>query len=284
MTPEHAELLTPHLALPDIATLPSVLMQSFCHIPSGPLSAAVTAIYLNRAPEYAVEELMIPTQPELWCSLGERFEWGTLTVGTFAGHGWLSGLQTRPVRVSSGGAHLTIGILFQPWGLYQCLQTDPTALINQTLPASPHFQDTVQRLLHQYNGPDLLSQLEEYLLQHFPPRPIPSYIPDIIAEICRPQPTRLYVRELSRRADIATKTLIGQFGRTIGLSPLRYIHLRQIQQAALYIRNRPDWSLTDIGYETGFADQAHFVRIFGRMTGMSPGRFRAFCRALTASR
>ncbi|MGO1975511.1 MAG: helix-turn-helix domain-containing protein, partial [Propionibacteriaceae bacterium] len=66
--------------------------------------------------------------------------------------------------------------------------------------------------------------------------------------------------------------------RRLGLSPKWLIQRRRLQEAAERLRvgrARP----ADIAAELGYADQAHFVRDFQRVTTMTPGVFAARWRA-----
>jgi AraC family transcriptional regulator len=58
------------------------------------------------------------------------------------------------------------------------------------------------------------------------------------------------------------------YGQTVG----EYVQLLRVAHASrLLIGRRP---LAEIAYESGFADQSHFNRLFKRHTGMTPGAFR----------
>jgi AraC-like DNA-binding protein len=43
---------------------------------------------------------------------------------------------------------------------------------------------------------------------------------------------------------------------------------------------KPDTSLTDLAYEFGYTDQAHFIRDFKEFTDKTPGEFAAEIRKL----
>jgi AraC family transcriptional regulator len=45
-------------------------------------------------------------------------------------------------------------------------------------------------------------------------------------------------------------------------------------RAACELLRTAEWPLAVIAAECGFADQSHFTRIFRRMTGTTPARFR----------
>lgn len=52
-----------------------------------------------------------------------------------------------------------------------------------------------------------------------------------------------------------------------------YVRKRRIEKA-IELMQRPEYSLTEIAYLTGFTDQSHFTRIFKKETGSSPSDFR----------
>ena len=53
-----------------------------------------------------------------------------------------------------------------------------------------------------------------------------------------------------------------------------YINRVRIDNAKLFLLN-DDISLTDVAYLSGFDDQSYFSKIFKKVTGVTPGRFRS---------
>jgi AraC-like DNA-binding protein len=79
--------------------------------------------------------------------------------------------------------------------------------------------------------------------------------------------------ELEAVTGLSRYELARQFRRVMGTSPYRYSVMRRLGFArTLIVEKRP---LVDIALETGFADQAHFTRMFTAAFGMSPARYRA---------
>lgn len=64
------------------------------------------------------------------------------------------------------------------------------------------------------------------------------------------------------------------FRRETGTSPLAYVRARRCERAKrLMLEGR--LSLAEVALACGFAHQAHFTTIFGRIVGTTPGRWRA---------
>jgi AraC-like DNA-binding protein len=67
--------------------------------------------------------------------------------------------------------------------------------------------------------------------------------------------------------------LARQFRVMFGTSPYRYLLMRRLELAREGIhRRRP---LADVASDAGFADQAHFTRVFKAAFGLTPARYRA---------
>jgi AraC-like DNA-binding protein len=79
--------------------------------------------------------------------------------------------------------------------------------------------------------------------------------------------------ELEAVTGLSRYELARQFRAFLGTSPYRYLLLRRLDAACAQLL--ADGPLVDVALATGFADQAHFTRVFTGAFGMSPGRYRA---------
>ena len=63
------------------------------------------------------------------------------------------------------------------------------------------------------------------------------------------------------------------FKQTTGISPHQFILQLKIERAKQLI-NKTQLSLTEIAYELGFTDQAHFSNAFKKIIGVAPRQYR----------
>jgi AraC-like DNA-binding protein len=82
--------------------------------------------------------------------------------------------------------------------------------------------------------------------------------------------------ELESITGLTRYDLARQFRLMFGTSPHRYLLMRRLDLARrLILEARP---LADVAGEAGFADQAHFTRVFKAAFGLTPARYRALRR------
>jgi AraC family transcriptional regulator len=84
---------------------------------------------------------------------------------------------------------------------------------------------------------------------------------------------RLSIDELSLEAGVHPVHLSRIFRRFSGRGIGEYVHRLRVREACERMLDR-EVSLADISFELGFADQAHFSRVFRAIAGVSPGAFR----------
>ncbi len=79
--------------------------------------------------------------------------------------------------------------------------------------------------------------------------------------------------ELARLADMSRYQLIRAFRAVTGMTP----HAWQLNQRVNLARERirEGTGIAEVALQLGFADQAHFQRVFKAYAGVTPGRFRA---------
>jgi AraC-like DNA-binding protein len=79
--------------------------------------------------------------------------------------------------------------------------------------------------------------------------------------------------ELESVTGLTRYDLARQFRHMFGTSPYRYLLMRRVDFARELIHQQH--SLVDVACDAGFADQAHFTRVFRSAFGLTPARYRA---------
>jgi AraC-like DNA-binding protein len=90
----------------------------------------------------------------------------------------------------------------------------------------------------------------------------------IDAHFAQPLP----LQDLCDAAQLSGSYLIRAFKKRYGVAPHEYQTNRRIQYAKARLRDGAP--LAQVALDVGFADQAHFQRVFKRMTAATPGQYR----------
>lgn len=79
--------------------------------------------------------------------------------------------------------------------------------------------------------------------------------------------------ELERVTGLSRYDLARQFRLVVGTSPYRYSLMRRLSHARAQVAQRRP--LAQVALDAGFADQAHFTRLFAAAFGITPARYAA---------
>lgn len=86
--------------------------------------------------------------------------------------------------------------------------------------------------------------------------------------------TVVAVAQICERFHVTERSLQRLTRRRLGLTPKWLIQRRRLQEAAELLRE-PDETLAELAARLSYADEAHFVRDFKAVTGMTPREFSA---------
>jgi len=84
----------------------------------------------------------------------------------------------------------------------------------------------------------------------------------------------IHLNDLAQTAGLSAFHFAKLFKQSTGASPHQYILQRRLERAKELLR-KPSMSLSEIGLESGFADQSHFTNVFRRFVGATPSKFRS---------
>jgi AraC-like DNA-binding protein len=79
------------------------------------------------------------------------------------------------------------------------------------------------------------------------------------------------ISQLTKDLNISQSPLEKRFRSVVGTSPKKFAAIIRMKHALKSFQQNQ--SLTDLGYEAGFYDQAHFIKEFRTFTGQSPTSF-----------
>jgi AraC-like DNA-binding protein len=79
------------------------------------------------------------------------------------------------------------------------------------------------------------------------------------------------MKELAQRAGVSLSALERRFRKMIGASPRKFASIVRLRHV-LQLRNGSG-TLTDVAYQAGYSDQAHFIKDFRNFTGLAPQSF-----------
>lgn len=81
------------------------------------------------------------------------------------------------------------------------------------------------------------------------------------------------VSELVEQLFLTERTLERNFIAQVGLTPKQFAKIIQFQTSLNNLNESKSGRLTDVGQDTGFADQSHFIRTFKKYTGLTPSYY-----------
>ncbi len=87
----------------------------------------------------------------------------------------------------------------------------------------------------------------------------------------------LALAELASVAGLSPHHFGEAFKISMGQPPHRYVMGKRVTRAREMLRNH-ELPISEVAYALGFASQSHFTTQFGRVTGITPGRFRRSLR------
>jgi AraC family transcriptional regulator len=110
----------------------------------------------------------------------------------------------------------------------------------------------------------------------------PAWLSEVVEHIDGHFRERLSVEELSSGAGVHPTHLSRTFGRNLGVTIGEYVRFRRVAWSWHQIvhTTRP---LSEIALEGGFADQAHFARVFKQVTRTTPRQLRQTLRPRSVS-
>lgn len=185
------------------------------------------------------------------------------------------GVYKDAVIWKSHTACKVFGIRLRPEALLHLFGIPAATLVNNYSDLNTFFGRDIGRFTESILGETMLSNLiaaaEHFLLsQQKTSLRINSYFEQGARRI-RASQGNITIEDLSAELCISERQLQRQFKDNIGMGSKAYLRIIRFRHAYEYLQNNPgSISWTDVSYNFGYADQAHFIKDFKQYTGAVP--------------
>lgn len=107
---------------------------------------------------------------------------------------------------------------------------------------------------------------------------VPLNLMDVVQYVENNYASPLYTSELARRAHLSESVFRRRFHQFRNAAPAQFVTQVRIREAA-HLLTTTELEMDDIAERTGFPNPAYLTRVFKRVTGKTPGRFRRDSRS-----
>lgn len=127
-----------------------------------------------------------------------------------------------------------------------------------------------EQLCEAWKDASRIAVVERFLISRM--RPIePDQLVFAAITLIQHHKGNIRIKALSDRLHISQSPLEKRFRQLIGTSPKKFASIVRLKHALESYQ--PQSSLTDLGYHSGFYDQAHFIKEFKTFTGETPDKY-----------
>jgi AraC-like DNA-binding protein len=198
---------------------------------------------------------------------------------------FLVGLQQKPLMFRSDGTVRLVSTRFYAWGTLPFFETQSKSSPNLGISLGNEWHDLFAKLkplVEADNYDDAVAGMEDFLIAKLLVSSIDLKQIESAAKMLHHQKGQFRIAELADYCNLSERQLQRVFRDSVGVSPkllARTIRFEEIRRRLMF---EPEANLTELAYEFGYTDQAHFIRDFKEFAGRTPGEFAAQMRAFQA--
>ena len=188
----------------------------------------------------------------------------------------LVGLLRKPLRFSCDGTVKLVAARFFAWGILPLLTGPADGVKNLGAALGREWDDMASRIEPAVLAGDYaaaITVVQDHLIEKLLVAAVDRSRIESAARMLHMTGGQFRITELAEQCDLSPRQLQRQFRDSIGVSPkalARTIRFEEIRKRLMF---DPDQNLTDLAYEFGYTDQAHFIRDFKELADRTPGDF-----------
>jgi AraC-like DNA-binding protein len=133
---------------------------------------------------------------------------------------------------------------------------------------------TVEKIMHAKTSTVQVKIIASFLSSLLPTAYSPEQQIQLAVNLILESKGKITVKKLTEQLHLTERTLQRRFVEHIGVSPKQFAKIIQFQASLSSLSDKTVSKLTEVVYESGYADQSHFIRSFKKYTGRKPSQLK----------
>lgn len=191
---------------------------------------------------------------------------------------FLYGQTLDPISLDIKGPFKLVVLQLYPFASQYLLGINPRALNDECYDLFQLEQINVETYAEKLRATevlkewvDIISKLTEELITYHQV-PEDNQIQQAIALILKHH-GQLPIKAIRNKVYLTERTFERKFNKQVGLTPKQFAKIIQFKSSLQQLTEENYGQLLDIGFDSGFSDQSHFIRSFKKYTGKTPSEF-----------
>jgi len=181
------------------------------------------------------------------------------------------------IDIESDGKIGFISVRFFPWGAYHFFNEPIKNFLDQTISTKKiwgeHIYQLIKKLCVASTHEKKVSTIEHFLVEQFNDNKENVNQFDEAIKLIRNSKGQLSMEEICEKTFLTKKTLERRFIETVGTTPKVFSRITRFLNICHHLEEHENKTLTQLTYECGYYDQAHFIKDFKEFSGFTPKEF-----------
>ncbi len=183
----------------------------------------------------------------------------------------------KHILIQPEGKAGIISVRFYPWGAYHFFDIPVKAFGDKTTNIEHIWGkeafEIEEEICSAQNNKERVKLVENFLVKKLIENHKVDFMPDKILRYIQKTKGQLPLKTLLSNTGITERTLERKFLSSVGVTPKQFSRITRFLNTCSFLEKHKAKSLTQITYECGYYDQAHFIREFKEFAGITPKEY-----------
>jgi len=187
------------------------------------------------------------------------------------------GQLTRPLEIEPTGKTDIFSVRFHPYGFLPLTSIPIKEMENTAVPLERLFgrdgKDIEEKILNAHSVKERINLIEIFLLNKLERLETIDHIVRSTVNTLLTGNEQISIDELSDQINVSRRQLERKFYLAVGMSPKKLLKILRLQAALHNLLTKGSSTFTSLAYENDYYDQAHFIKDFKELVGVTPKEF-----------